>query len=32
MGLALIALAGFGWILIFEPHWIVNHWKHWLFW
>lgn len=31
MGCVMIAVVGFSWILIFEPTWITNHWKHWLF-
>ena len=31
MGVVCIVAAGVAWILIFEPQWITNHWRHWLF-
>lgn len=30
MGIALILAAGLGWILLFEPKWLTNHWAHWI--
>lgn len=32
MAYLLIAGAGLSWILVFEPEWITNHWRHLLFW
>jgi len=32
IGYFIIVLAGFGWIVYFNPEWLTNHWRHWLFW
>jgi hypothetical protein len=32
MGILLIGAAGLAWVLLFEPEWMTNHWRHWLFW
>lgn len=29
MGMILITAGGLGWIMVFEPEWLKNHWYHW---
>ncbi len=31
-GLVLLAAIGFAMIMVFAPHWLTNHWWHWLKW
>ena len=32
MGYVILIAAPVSWILLNEPDWLTNHWRHWLFW